>query len=208
MKHPNKSKTGKRLLAAGAVCLAAAAALFVYNIISDSYAGSYSHRIVNEMTEYISQQKTDREPDSSSVSSSDNSQARKGISSVFSSDGCDYIGYLTIPSLELELPVASSWSYDRLNLTPCRYSGSLVTRDLVIAGHNYDSHFGRIGSLSEGSEVIFTNVMGDSFHYVTVLTESLSPDETVRMTCSGYDLSLFTCNLMGTERVTVRCRKR
>ena len=208
MKYRIKAKTGKKLLAAGAVCLAAAVALFIYNILSDSYAGSYSRRIVDEMTEFISQQKTKHEPDSSSVSTSDNGHAQKGISSVFSTDGSDYIGYLSIPSLGLELPVASSWSYDRLSLTPCRYSGSVVTRDLVIAGHNYDSHFGRIGSLSEGSEVVFTNVMGDSFHYVTVLTESLSPDETVRMTCSGYDLSLFTCNLMGTERVTVRCRKR
>ena len=55
-------------------------------------------------------------------------------------DGYGYVGVLTIPTLELELPVMSEWDAARLKIAPCRYSGSTKTRDLVIAGHNYTTH--------------------------------------------------------------------
>ena len=51
------------------------------------------------------------------------------------------IGILEIPALDLNL-VISSWSYSSLRLAPCRYSGSAYKGDLVIAAHNYQSHFG------------------------------------------------------------------
>ena len=70
------------------------------------------------------------------------------------------IGILEIPALDLELPVISSWSYSSLRLAPCRYSGSAYKGDLVIAAHNYQSHFGGLRTLPEGSEVFFTRCCG------------------------------------------------
>ena len=59
-------------------------------------------------------------------------------------DGYAYIGYLSVPKLELELPVMADWDYTRLRIAPCRYTGSIRGEDLVIMAHNYDSHFGRL----------------------------------------------------------------
>ena len=202
-----KNKIGKKVVIAGVICIAAAISLFIYNIIMSYNAWNYSSSIVGEMKDHISQNKAKDNDDNSDPVSDKDPDAQINGSSVVHLDGYDYIGYLTIPSLGLELPVASTWNYDRLALTPCRYSGSLVTRDLVIAGHNYDSHFGRIGSLATGDEVVFTNILGDSCHYKVVLTEPLYPGETDKMTGSGYELTLFTCNMMGNERVTVRCSR-
>ena len=53
-----------------------------------------------------------------------------------------YIGVLQIPSLDLTLPVISDWSYPALQIAPCRYEGSAYDGGMVIAGHNFDSHFG------------------------------------------------------------------
>ena len=36
------------------------------------------------------------------------------------------IGYLTIPKLELVLPILSTWDYDLLQIAPCRYYGSVA----------------------------------------------------------------------------------
>jgi sortase A len=63
-------------------------------------------------------------------------------------DGNRYLGYLSIPSLELELPVMYEWDYDCLNTSPCRYAGTTKTKDLIIAAHNYSGHFGRVPELS------------------------------------------------------------
>ena len=120
-------------------------------------------------------------------------------------DGVAYIGSLEIPALELELPVISRWSYPNLKLAPCRYEGSAYLDDLVIAAHNYESHFGRLKELSPGDEVTFTDMTGNVFRYEVAELETLAPTAIQEMTGSGYDLTLFTCTIGGKSRVTVRC---
>ena len=120
-------------------------------------------------------------------------------------DGSYYIGYLSIPDLDLELPVMQNWSYPDLRVAPCRYSGSVYANDIVIAGHNYDRHFGRLNSLSAGSEVRFTDADGNIFIYSVSLLETLEPTAVMEMTSGEWDLTLFTCTYGGANRVTVRC---
>lgn len=122
-------------------------------------------------------------------------------------DGVKYIGILEIPVLGLELPVISSWSYPLLNIAPCRYVGSAYTDDLVIAAHNYSTHFARLKELQPGSTVVFTDSDGNRFEYEVVLTETLEPNHVEEMKSGGWDLSLFTCTIGGQYRVTVRCEK-
>lgn len=120
-------------------------------------------------------------------------------------DGSNYIGYLSIPSLGLELPVMSEWDYARLKIAPCRYVGSAKTDDLVIAAHNYARHFGTLTQLTAGDTVFFTDVEGTVYCYEVAETEVLAPTAIEEMTGSGYALTLFTCTYGGKSRVTVRC---
>ena len=115
------------------------------------------------------------------------------------------IGILEIPALDLELPVISSWSYSSLRLAPYRYSGSAYKGDLVIAAHNYQSHFGGLRTLPEGSEVFFTDAVGNRFSYYVAVTEALTPWSVDDMTSGEWPLTLFTCTLDSQNRVTVRC---
>lgn len=116
------------------------------------------------------------------------------------------IGILSIPVLELELPVLADWSYEKLKKAPCHYYGSCYEPNFVIAAHNYASHFGRLTSLQTGDVVLFTDVTGQTFVYEVVLLETLPPHATEQMITSGFDLSLYTCTPGGRNRVTVRCR--
>ena len=122
-------------------------------------------------------------------------------------DGVDYIGTLRIPALGLELPIISQWSYPNLKVAPCRYAGSAYLDDLVIAAHNYPSHFGMLKDLSPGDEVTFTDMDGNVFRYEVAELETLPPTAIEDMTESGYALTLFTCTLGGASRVTVRCSR-
>ena len=115
------------------------------------------------------------------------------------------IGILEIPALNLELPVISSWSYSSLRLAPCRYSGSAYKGNLVIEAHNYQSHFGGLRTLPEGSEVFFTDAVGNRFSYYVAVTEALTPWSVDDMTSGEWPLTLFTCTLDSQNRVTVRC---
>ena len=120
-------------------------------------------------------------------------------------DGYDCIGVLSIPVLELELPVLTDWSYAKLKVAPCHYFGSCYGPDFVIAAHNYRSHFGRLSALEPGDLVLFTDMGGTVHYYEVVLLETLPGNATEEMITSGFDLSLYTCTPGGASRVTVRC---
>ena len=122
-------------------------------------------------------------------------------------DGYDCIGILSVPALELELPVLTDWSYAKLKVAPCLYYGAYYEENFVIAAHNYDAHFGRLSQLLPGDRVLFTDVAGRSHSYEVVLLETLPKEATEEMIASGFDLSLYTCTPGGANRVTVRCRQ-
>lgn len=122
-------------------------------------------------------------------------------------DGYYYIGCLSIPTLGLELPVMTDWSYPQLKIAPCRYFGSTKTDDLVIAAHNYTRHFANIKNLSVGDTVYFTDMDGVVSVYEMEEMDILSPSAVEEMTAGDYDLTLFTCTYGGKSRVTVRCER-
>ena len=120
-------------------------------------------------------------------------------------DGERYIGVLRIPALGLELPVMEDWSYARLKIAPCRQFGSAQGGDLVIAAHNYKSHFGRLKELKEGDEITFTGLSGAEYAYRVDRVENVQPQDVAAVTESGAALTLYTCTPGGKTRVAVYC---
>lgn len=119
-------------------------------------------------------------------------------------NGRDYIGVLSIPSLELELPVISQWDYPALKVAPCRYSGSLYQDNLIICAHNYASHFGKLKELQPGDIVQFTDMDEHVVTFQMVERETLNPMDAEGMEAGDWDLTLFTCTIDGQTRVTIR----
>ena len=122
-------------------------------------------------------------------------------------DGQYYIGYLSIPILELELPVISEWSYPRLRIAPCRHFGSTKTDDLVIAAHNYESHFGKLKQLKTGDLLTFTDMDGEKILYEVQVIDVLQPTAVDAVKNSDFDLVLYTCTYGGGSRVVVFCNR-
>lgn len=122
-------------------------------------------------------------------------------------DGNEYIGLLTIPVLELELPVISQWSRPNLKIALCRYSGSAYLGDLIIAGHNYSGYFHDLVTLEPGDQVLFTDVDGNLFSYQVTETEVLAATAIEEMQSGDWDLTLFTCTYDTRARVAVRCQR-
>ena len=122
-------------------------------------------------------------------------------------DGQKYIGYLSIPSLQLDLPVMSDWSYKQLKQAPCRYTGNVSQDNLVVMAHNYEYHFGGLKDLSQGENIFFTDMNGEITIYEVVARDILNPVAIEEVTENNYDLTLFTCTYGGQSRVTVYCNR-
>lgn len=120
-------------------------------------------------------------------------------------NGHEYIGTLSIPSLGLKVPVQRNWSYENLSVSPCRYSGSAYADNLAIIAHTY--HFGKLSSLALDATVTFTDMENNVFRYVVREKNTISPNDANEIAHSGYDLTLVTCTLSGTKRVTVYCER-
>lgn len=188
-------------MAAGAVLVGLALLLLLYNKWEAGRAEKDSFRVMQEIREQYAVENTGTE-----ASEAPDSGQQKTITV----DGQEYIGYLSIPAVGLELPVMAEWSYAGLRIAPGRYSGSVETGDLVIAGHNYARHFSPIKYLEIGTEVDFTDAGQNVWHYWVSGVEKLDPYQVEAMTEKSeeddWNLTLFTCTTGGRMRFAVRCR--
>jgi sortase A len=197
-----KNRRGLSFIVIGILLIIGAMVLTGYNYIQEYRAGKAAQSIVAELEEEIPEQ--ENQP-SSDGSVPDYILHPEMEMPVMEKDGQDYIGTLEIPALDLKLPVISQWSYPSLRIAPCRYTGSAYLSNMVIAAHNYKTHFGRLRELQLGDEIRFTDVDGNEFLYSVEELEILSPTAVEEMTDSEWDLTLFTCTIGGKTRVTVRC---
>lgn len=186
-------KAGIALVAAGAILILAALALLGYNMVTDARAGRQAETLLADVQSALDEH--------TPVS------ALGPELPVVEIDGYGYVGTLSVPTLGLELPVMSDWDYKRLKIAPCRQFGSSRTDDLVIAAHNYKTHFGLLGELSPGDPVVFTDMDGIVNHYSVAGTQVLQPTEVDAVQNSGYDLVLYTCTIGGRSRVVVFCNR-
>lgn len=193
-----QQKAGLVLAAAGAVLILSALLLLLHNRQEDRSAGAQAQTVLEELRSRPTQ------ASASSLPSELPPDESPELATV-TVDGYDYIGTLSIPALELELPVQAQWDYDRLRIAPCRQFGAPQTEDFVIAAHNYRSHFGRLSELAPGDAVIFTAVDGTQTLYSVAELRKLAADDVEGAQNSGYPLVLYTCTPGGAARMAVFC---
>lgn len=187
----------------GVICLLGAIGFVVYNRWEDDHAAQMTQTLLSDVQLAMRDETPTHTP--ADTTQSGHWEAGSGTMATIQVDGYACIGILSIPALELELPVLENWSYTKLKQAPCRYYGSYYESDFVIAAHNYQAHFGRLSALQNGDIIIFTDVTGVAYYYEVVLLETLPKEATEEMITSGFDLSLYTCTPGGANRVTVRC---
>lgn len=208
-----KTDPGRIWINTGLLLLTAALFLWAYNGQESRRAGDSARQVITELTHSLTQEAA---TEGGAAPEQEKAPAVKLPEYLLDDQrempektvgGRDYIGVLSIPSLDLELPVLSRWSYPNLKVAPCRYSGSLYQNNLVICAHNYASHFGRLKTLQPGDTLLFTDMDDQVVSFQMVEQEILEPNDEEAMTTGQWDLTLFTCTPGGQTRVTVRFQR-
>lgn len=206
---PMRSKFGIFFMITGVALVLGALGLCFHNSREDQAAELFSYEMVHALQDEVRQiQETMTE--SAPLDILDNTPVEllteeDLLMTEVVIKGHAYIGYLSIPDLNLDLPVMSQWNNQKLQISPCRYSGTLRGRDLVLMAHSYASHFGYLSTLSEGAQVRFTDMDGTVWDYEIAAMDILGAYDVEEMTAGEYDLTLFTCTKDRQHRVTVRC---
>ena len=201
-----KRRIGNILLIIGAALLIAGGFWYLCNKAESERASVLSDELTGKVKTVI-EGSSESGVEAGGSSSSDT--AGEGMPSeltVVDVDGYPCIGYLTIPSADLEMAVLDNWEDQNLKHSLCRYFGSPYTNDFIIAGHNYSSWFGKLKELEIGDEVIFTDMNGNVYVYAVEEMEVIPGTGTEEMISAEWDLTLFTCTYGGWDRYTVRCK--
>lgn len=184
--------------------------LIVFNIQQDKESGEAADTVMAELKEDIRDNSENHSDEVTAPASLDVTAAIKeelSDETLIEINGNTYIGYISIPELSLELPVMSEWNYDNLKISPCRYKGTAANGDLIIAAHNYQSHFGRLKEIYNGSKIYFTDGDGVVREYEIQQVETIEGQDIAAMEFGSddtWDMTLFTCTIWGGSRVTVR----
>ena len=205
-----KQKIGKICMVLGALLILASLGLLAYNKWDAARADKAAQTALGELEDTLTRtiEEKNKADDVVLQPELDPDQPMTEVEL----DGWNYIGYLSIPSIGLNLPVMSEWSYAGLKIAPGRYSGSTYADNMVVCAHNYAKHFSPIKWLAEGAEVYFTDMDGMRWSYEVSAVETIQPTQIEKMTektedSENWDLTLFTCTTGGSARCAVRCER-
>ena len=205
----HRNTKGNLLITLGILLIAAAAGLAGYNLWDAGRAQKAAEEITGQLISDIESKVEDGKTAAPYV----DPNTPMPVEMI---DGYEYIGVLEIPSEGLSLPVMNEWDYTRLKISPCRFTGTYYSDDLVICAHNYMRHLGPLLQIGIGEDIYFTSVDGLTIHYIVTNRETVEPTAVEQMientSNSGtslldWDLTLFTCNLGGQTRCAVRCSR-
>lgn len=191
-----KSSIGKIISRLGIVCIILALSLCVYNVY-DTFRAYYAQKRIMEKYSTL-KSSSGIVPDY--ILNPDMDMPEVEV------NGLTCIGTLEIPKLDLNLCVTSTFTYELMKQLPCRYYGSIYKNNMVIAAHDSWFHFGRLSTLNQGDEVIFTDFSSNRFEYSVDVIEAVKPNSVEDVTSGKWPLTLFTCTLDAQNRVVVRCK--
>ena len=181
----------------GGVCIFIALIFLTHNVTEDYKVDESTKKIVSELKESV-------ENDSNQQNRYiDNPKMEMPIKQI---NGYDYIGYLRIKKLSLDLPIMNEWSYPLIRISPARFKGSIYENNMIILAHNYKAHFGYLYKLDRGDMVEFVDMDNNHFIYKVEEVEKINGDKMEELLSGVWDLTLFTCTLGGKSRVVVRCK--
>lgn len=216
-----KKKLGISLIILGAVLLAAALSLVIYNKVQDYRYGKAAKEVLSGLEEVIPNIGGNRTDDAGGSQTGGSVLPGPVISpsgilgeyeiqeeeeTTVEYDGISYLGVVYIPSMDRELPVTAEYVYTNMRFAACRYSGKVSTGDLIICAHNNNTFFRGIANLNTGDSIIFTDASGNIFYYEVIAIDTINGYDIERMKSGSeeWDITLFSCTYGGASRVTVR----
>ena len=199
---------GTAFVVLGAVLIIIALSAIIINLWREEMSGLNADHAMEQLWEQMTVDPVPATPDTPALlpengSTSDAPEFRP--MPEIQVDGISYVGYLSIPALNLELPVISESTEQNLEIAPCRFFGTVYQKDFVIGGHRYRRHFRKLSTLGYGERLSFTDVEGNVYIYEVAECEVLEPNQAEYLCSGDWDLSLFTCTPGGMTRVVLRC---
>lgn len=120
-------------------------------------------------------------------------------------DGENFIGLIEIPLYDCTLPVYASWEQGRADDFPCRYTGSVYDRTLIIGGSNAVGQLDLTKTITEHDRVFFTDTEGMRYSYKVSgieITDDVSAEKLISI---DADLVIFVRDTYSFNYTVIKC---
>lgn len=125
------------------------------------------------------------------------------------------IGLIEINSIGLNYPIISTFNYDLLKISPCRFFGPMPNEvgNLCIAGHNYNNYkfFSKLKNLKIGDIINIYDLSGNKVAYSVYNSFETDYDD---LSCINQDtdgkreITLVTCNNIKNRRRIIKATEK
>lgn len=206
MRQRTPQKRGAAWVALGALLLAGAAALSGWNLWAQKRAADTASLLlaVAQAQQLVAQGAPDGALPAQAAPPAPAADPASPEEASLAAAAQQIDGVLSLPTLGLELPVLAGYSEELLQLSPCVYQRAGEGGRLVIAGHNYRSHFGRLGRLKPGYPAAYQPQQGEPLALAVRSLEEIGADDRNALEAGEWTVTLLTCNLDQSRRLLVR----
>ena len=122
---------------------------------------------------------------------------------VLALEGQDFIGLLELPQYGSVLPVCGQWG--RPDRYPCRFSGSLYDRTLVIGATSQRGQYNFYREISVGDRIWFTDVTGNRCAFTVRDLRYADHADQAALSGREADLVIFIKNVYALEYIILFC---
>ncbi len=121
-------------------------------------------------------------------------------------EGESFCGILEIPAYNKDLPICDAWGDARLQRYPCRYTGSIYDRSLVICGSDNAGQFDFMKQITGGDVLYVTDMTGGRYRYQVADVLRTKEFDFDKMSALQYDLMLYARNSFSLDYTVVFCK--
>ena len=191
------TKITRLLLIVGIILISAAVLMTVLPMISEKTAVAKNKEIISEIYFII--------PEVSAGTVDDRVDMDMPSLEI---DGEDFVAIIGVPKFGVELPVYGEWDKSKVSRFPCRYTGSIYDKSLIIGGSDAKGQLDFSKTVSIGDSVFVTDMTGKRYSYTVTWVQSTDDVSSDALMGMEADLLLFTKNSSSLDYTVITCMRK
>lgn len=121
-------------------------------------------------------------------------------------DGVNVLGVLEIPQYGSTLPLASGWDTSLVLSMPCRFTGSIYDRSLIIGAVDAESQFSFASQMNMGDTIVLTDMEGGRYTYQVAAIHHAKHATLEKLQAGDYAMTIFVKDSKTSEYLLIRCQ--
>ena len=121
-------------------------------------------------------------------------------------DGVNVVGVLEFPQYGRTLPVASQWDTALVSSMPCRFTGSIYDRTIILGAVDGSMQLPFAAQMEVGDRVLLTDMEGGRYTYRVAAIHHAKHATLEKLQSGDYPMTIFVRVSKTSEYLLIRCQ--